>query len=198
MLLIAVCAAGIFTGSVLRISAETGKSDKASARTASVIAEMPKENGLIVCRAGIGFASELIKNTNDIEKRYSHMGIMVIDSCGVFVIHADDGDNPKDGKVVKTPLCQYLEKSEGFGVYRAEKADGAAVAKNAEKYIGRPFDWNLDLRNSDAVYCTELVSLVLHDVNPEIQFIPKKIKDKDFLTMDTILSHCKCICSGKF
>ena len=58
------------------------------------------KNGDIILRSGIGFWSERFRQSNTNDKRFSHVGIVLVDEQGtVSVLHAEGDDHTGEGMV---------------------------------------------------------------------------------------------------
>jgi hypothetical protein len=62
-----------------------------------------------------------------------------------------------------------LEIALAAGVYRAHNIEGSRIAETAALFIGRPFDWQFDMDDEAALYCTELLYAILKRLAPNIQ-----------------------------
>lgn len=123
---------------------------------------VPLRNGDIVLRHGTGVWSERIRLANRRDTRYSHAGVIVMKSGVPYVIHADMDDTTMAGSVVEIPLAQFLKESKADAVYRyasATPAQADAIAAEAKRHMGKPFDRDFDLTTDSRLYCTELVWL---------------------------------------
>lgn len=126
------------------------------------------KNGDIILRSGIGFWSELFRQSNTRDKRFSHVGIVLVDEHGtVSVIHAEGDDLTGQGTVGIVSLEQFVGESVDIGVSRLRDVDQNVFASEAKKYLGRPFDWKFDSESDLEVYCTELVELAMKRRYPE-------------------------------
>lgn len=97
-------------------------------------------------------------NTKD--TRFSHVGIVVRRPSGVRVIHADMNDTTLAGSVVEVPLAEFLRESKRTSAFRYTGADAdmrARIRVEAERLLGRKFDFHFDVSSDSEVYCTELV-----------------------------------------
>ena len=120
------------------------------------------KNGDIILRSGIGFWSEHFRQSNTKDKRFSHVGIVLVDEHGtVSVIHSEGDDHTGNGKVAIVSLEKFVGESVDIGVSRLRDADPDQFAAEAKKYLGRPFDWKFDTDSSSDIYCTELVELAM-------------------------------------
>ncbi len=145
----------------------------------SVCRELPYDKfqqGDIVFRRGDGIVSSVVLY-NDVDGKYSHVGVVVRQGDSLMVVHAvpgehdsaDDFDrvkiesikrffNPElatRGAVMRMPLNENQQRL--IGVYAVEKAD-AKVA----------FDHNYNLADTSTLYCTEFVQLIFGKVGIDL------------------------------
>ncbi len=120
------------------------------------------KHGDIILRSGIGFWSELFRNANDQDKRFSHVGVIVKKRDGDFlVIHAEADDYSGKGVVKQEKLDGFVKFSNAVGISRLKKGDPEKFCRSAVKYIGKPFDWKFNKDDETEIYCTELIDLAL-------------------------------------
>jgi hypothetical protein len=115
--------------------------------------------GDVICRYAAGPWSDLFRNFSLRDPRFSHVGIVLLSSDGVEVIHASADDATGQGLVKREALSAFLEPAVTVAVFRHRDAQiiGTQVALNALTQEGRPFDARFDLGCQDAFYCSELV-----------------------------------------
>jgi len=149
------------------------------------------QHGDIILRSGIGFWSERFRNSNPADKRFSHVGIVLIDEPGKYlVLHAEGDDLSGDGTVAIITLEQFVGGSVEIGISRLHTLSPAEFVRNAKKYLGRPFDWKFDTASDTDIYCTELVDLALKPLSPDMALkrnrqniiVPEACLDKRFFT----------------
>ncbi|MDR1900946.1 MAG: hypothetical protein LBQ88_01505 [Treponema sp.] len=132
------------------------------------------ENGDIICRMGNRIWSLYFCGVSPRDKRFSHLGIVKKDDTGIWVIHAEAGSDDGLNKVKETGLQEFLDIAKSAGIFRIKDTVGNTssadrIAVEASLLQGRPFDWNFDLNDESAIYCTELLSIVLSRVVPDIK-----------------------------
>ena len=128
------------------------------------------KNGDIIMRSGTGIWSEYFRKSNPHDKRFSHVGVVLIDSNGnCRIIHAEGNDVSGHGTVSEVSLEIFVADSVEIGISRLHAADPNKFAAETQKYLGRPFDWKFDTSSDAEIYCTELVELSLRALNPEIK-----------------------------
>jgi hypothetical protein len=130
-----------------------------------VIDENLLQHGDLVFRQGRGMSSQFV-NFADKERSYSHIGILVKDSSGWYVIHAVPGESDEtDGQefIKRDPIERFFgydRTVEGI-VVRFDLTDeirDQVVEKTLKFYQQkRLFDHQYRLSDTTVLYCTELV-----------------------------------------
>jgi len=122
------------------------------------------KSGDLVFRQGRGIFSELFRNIGDVETQFSHVGIVYKEKKGVFAIHTEANELTGVGFAKIEPLSNFVSNHNAirYAFYRIEGLDNKrtkAVLRETLKYVRDkiPFDSDFNLRNSDRLYCTELV-----------------------------------------
>ena len=126
------------------------------------------EDGDMITRMGNKLWSHAIRNLNETDKRFSHIGIIRVRDGKHTVIHVAGTLSNRRDLVREEPLSDFLRIASKVGVFRAINTDGSKISDIAVEYIGVPYDWALDMLCDESVYCTELIYLVLKRVNPTI------------------------------
>ena len=120
------------------------------------------QHGDIILRSGVGFWSELFRESNKLDKRFSHVGIIQKAADGKFlVLHAEADDYSGKGTVRTESLESFVSASSAIGISRLKKGDPEKFFQSAMKESGKPFDWKFDKDDGSEIYCTELVDLAL-------------------------------------
>lgn len=135
-------------------------SGKAVSRTAAV-PDVGFCSGDLVFRYGDGLFSPFFRDFGGKGNPYSHVGVIVLDSGTLNVVHAEAEEWSGRGGVRTDPLEDFLKGVRVWGLYRLRASPGKreGVARTARRYARRklPFDTAFDCRDSTAVYCSELV-----------------------------------------
>ena len=148
------------------------------------------QHGDLICRSGVGFWSEYFRSHNDTDKRFSHIGVVIITADGKrSVIHAEANDFTGSGTVFQEPLYDFAGKALSIGVFRLKNVDASRFAAAAAKRLGTPFDWQFDLETSDRLFCTELIQTALLDAGSKIQLPVRRKYEFQLLPVDS--------CTGK-
>jgi len=153
--------------------------------TGNLVDEDIIKNGDIVFQRGFNGLSRFVVSVDD-ESVYSHVGIVFKSSRGTFVIHIlPDNDGETDAVVRMEPISDFLSinNTSLYAIYRyrdelsnvSEKAAAAAFDFFRDRCR---YDYQLDYREHDRLYCTELVWLAYKIAN--IDLIGGGFKSVDF------------------
>jgi len=124
--------------------------------------------GDIVFRRGLSLASRMVLAA-DKEGGYSHVGIIVKDSGGWWVIHAVPRETDKKNPIEfikKETFSQFFapDKAVAGAIFRLDTLETVALlaAQKAQVLFDRKllFDHDYDLEDSTKMYCTELLYFV--------------------------------------
>lgn len=137
--------------------------------------------GDIVTRLGTDITSEMLRQMNQVDKRFSHIGIASIESDTTFIYHAIGGEFNPDLRIKREPLYSFLHAADnkGAGIYRLQVsvANAPAIALKAKGIYntGIPFDMAFDYQTEDRLYCAEFVA----------KCIGRSLKDSSWLAFST-------------
>ena len=147
------------------------------------------QNGNIICRHGDGFWSNLIIRSNPYDKRFSHIGVLVVSDGNVTVVHADTSSRfSVTGKVVQESLSTFLGHAKRIGIFRHRRVDANKLASNACRYLGYPFDWKLDDKDNEALYCSELLKLAILQASADEDIPHIKYGNQDVIPVDAFIT----------
>lgn len=112
-------------------------------------------SGDIVVRVGFGADAELAAAADG---EWSHIGIVELEGEKAWVLHAavEEAGN-YGGKVLREPLGEFMRRSRRIGIHRPDPAIANDVMRAGKTYIGRLFDNDYQLTESERIYCSELV-----------------------------------------
>jgi len=110
---------------------------------------------------------------------YSHCGVVLRDKNGVWVVIE------ALGPVNETPLLGWIKRGRGgdFTVYRLDSKYSPLIPVFKEdllSYMGHPYDFNYDMTNGQAVYCSDLVYLAFDKASGEKMGVLEKLGDLDW------------------
>ena len=173
----------VLTGNLTNQSTDsTRQSNDSIIQTASSLIR----TGDLILRTGTDFSSEEVKAISPRDKTYSHAGIAVVDSSGIFIYHVEPDHLHVGDKVRKEPLDSFCNPSKNLGiaVARYELADFETkkflnyLHDQYEKKI--PFDIHFDLRSVDSLYCSEMIRKGLFlATNARLQIPTHRFNDRN-------------------
>jgi len=154
------------------------------------------QTGDLVYRFGNGVYSAYFRDMSQHEKRYSHVGIVVIpeNNGPTQVVHAEANDYTGQGKVRTESLAKFLKEAHDWAVYRvvADEKTGRNIAGKAMWYHSRqvPFDLEFDAADTTAFYCTELVMHCVNEALGETRIRPNsRLNGKQIVAIDDTYLH---------
>ena len=110
---------------------------------------------------------------------YSHCGVVLRDKNDVWVVIEAIGN------VNETPLLGWVKRGRGgdFTVYRLDPRYEPLVPEFKNQllsYMGRPYDFDYDMTNGNAVYCSDLIYLAFDKASGEKMGTLEKLRDLDW------------------
>lgn len=131
--------------------------------TAATSALRPEllQDGDIIFRRGRDLAAASVLAADD-AARFSHVGLIFTDEDKVWVVHSVPAEGEAGGGVVREELAGFLDhdKAADFAIYRHQTLapdQRRIVRQTALAAIGTPFDYDMQLSDAGALYCSELV-----------------------------------------
>lgn len=163
-------------------------------------------SGDLVCRLGNGYFSGIFRRFSGDSERFSHVGVLHREGDSCFVIHADADELSGVGEVRKESLREYLRGAHDH-LFARITVDSIRLGVDSLslRYFdeGTPFDTRFDLSNDSALYCTELVAVVINKSAHNASLVPPYALREGFsyYRVDDIL-HCGVVeidsmCCGK-
>lgn len=118
------------------------------------------QSGDIILRLGEGLISQVVTSVLNDSIRLSHCGIVVIRNDSFCVIHSLPKElSDYDGIQICT-LGEFVSESvpKSIVIVRPKVADSRMMETKALYYLlhPKPFDWNFDVNDSTAFFCSEL------------------------------------------
>ncbi|NJO86781.1 MAG: hypothetical protein HC821_01590 [Lewinella sp.] len=145
-------------------------------------------SGDLILRMGNSFYSPIARNISSRERRFSHVGIAVVECGAVFVIHAEANDSAVGGVRINS-VVDFLAGTKDWGIYRLQAPEAAriAVAQVAENYLAlaTPFDLDFDAADTTKFYCSELaMHCINHGVGRPLVQPRTWVGDKPYVAID--------------
>jgi uncharacterized protein YycO len=125
-------------------------------------------DGDIICRLGDRIWSLVFKEFSPNDKRYSHLGIVVIQDGEIKIVNAEGSREENNDKVQIVSLKEFLQFARNIGIYRAKEIDGNSISAAALEYVDRPFDWDFDMDDDSKLYCSELLYVTLKKIAKDL------------------------------
>jgi uncharacterized protein YycO len=144
------------------------------------------QDGDIICRLGDRTWSLYFKGLSKRDKRFSHLGIIHRNGESITVINAEGRVWAGKDCVNEVALQEFITPARMIGLYRLDNANGKAIVREALTMIGKPFDWDFDLKNTDKLYCTELLYAVLKKTAPEIELETVHTFRRDIVPLEAV------------
>ena len=152
-------------------------------------------DGDIICRLGDRLWSQFFKDMSESDKRYSHLGIIRINNGVITVIHSEGDSGHGRDYVNEIAFEEFVKIARAIGIYRINEdlindinIDRSQISNLAMEYLGVPFDWKFDLSDTTTIYCTELLSLILKRISPELELNTVFVKEwgRNVIPLDAI------------
>ena len=110
---------------------------------------------------------------------YSHCGVILRNDKNQWVVVESIFS------VHETPLFawEFRGRGGGFTAYRLDPKYDSLIPefkKDLLSYLGRPYDFNYDMTNGNAVYCSDLVYLAFDKASGEKMGTLEKLRDLDW------------------
>jgi hypothetical protein len=146
-------------------------------------------DGDVICRLGDRIWSHYFKEVSPNDKRFSYLGIVRIRDNVVTVINAEGLAIEGKDYVNETPLKDFLKIAQRVGLYRMRTLEGYKISDAALLYKGRSFDWHFDMEDDNALYCSELLYVILKRLDPTITLHTVWLKNfkKNIVPLDVCL-----------
>lgn len=150
------------------------------------------KSGDVITRTGNDFTSQTLRQLNRRNKKYSHIGIAVIENDSVFVYHALGGDFNPSQIILREPFELFVDKKYNFafGIFRysvESKKLGGAISACKNFYNAKiPFDMDFNIATNDKMYCAEFVAKSFLQGDKTLNFNKSEIAGKVFYGIDDI------------
>lgn len=146
----------------------------------------PVQEGDLVFRYGHGLWSSYFRDISQTDKRFSHVGIVVARDTGLAVVHACADDFTGVCSVRRDSLASFTADYDDVAVFRihCDPNQRNKISKLALSYVGTPFDLRFDLSTDDAVYCSQLVRLVVNGALGKNVIGTTTIRGREIVALD--------------
>lgn len=149
--------------------------------------------GDLIVREGNDFTSQSLKQLNQRDKTYSHIGIVSKENDSLFIYHIMGGEWNPDARILREPLSNFVSPSinNQFAIYRLKINDiqKNEIVKNAIDFRRKEvqFDMNFDLKTEKKMYCAEFVYHCVQTALPPNSIHTSHIKNFEFVGVDDII-----------
>jgi hypothetical protein len=134
-------------------------------------------DGDVICRLGDRVWSKLFKELSPNDRRFSHLGIVRIRDSKITIINAEGLAIEGKDYVNEVSLRDFLKIAQNIGIYRLRNIEGYKISDTALNYLGRPFDWQFDMEESNKLYCSELLYVILKELDPRMALNSSYLKE---------------------
>lgn len=158
------------------------------------------QTGDLIFRHGRGAISNALKQFSRRETKYSHAGIISIESDQVFVYHAIGGEENRSNKLRKDPIELFCSPKQAheFGIYRLDldtqlfcKMD--SLAKSCYQQ-GLEFDPKFNMNTDDKMYCSEFVYKVIAKTTGIENYLPLSMcSGVSYVACDDLYYNAHCL-----
>ena len=124
------------------------------------------KDGDLIVRAGDDLLSEQIRHINEIDKTYSHSGIIIWRNNQKMVCHIAPDASPAD-TIQYVPIDSFINTSKNLkcALYRYTLSPGEIDSMKAKLEIYSQqnirFDKRYDMATPNSLYCSEMIALCL-------------------------------------
>ncbi len=156
--------------------------------------------GDLLLRTGRDMTSRIFREMNQVDKTYSHAGLVVVENGYPFVYHSIGGEDNPDERLRRDSASFFISSvfNTGFGIARYQLSDSAInqlVSSVYQKFEMRPlFDMDFDLSTDDKLYCSEFVYKVMLEVTGDTGYIPRtSLLGHNFVGIDNLFMNPNAI-----
>ena len=153
---LALC--GFTPASLATETGDTARTEDASTSEWIALLATAQEGDVIFIGddGGWAFLGAAVSKT---DKRYGHVGVVMVGADGLDVIDAGGHPFAPEATVERQPIADFLKPAERLGLYRPtlKPADLKTYLAALTAADGTLFDHKFSLETEDRVYCTEYV-----------------------------------------
>ena len=151
------------------------------------------KDGDLVLKMGYGSISKIIATQLDEETQLSHCGVIYKKNDSVLIIHSVSGEIGKNDGVQAIDFENFYDdvKPKSLIILRHKDSSLRSIISAKAKDLldlKVPFDHDFDLSNSDKLYCSEFVEIILKDTFAKSYFKTKSINGTKIYTFNSILN----------
>lgn len=163
--------------------------------------------GDLVVRRGDDMTSYMLSRLNINDKKYSHCGIVVIESGNPYVYHSIGGEDNPDEKLRKDSASIWFSPANNmeYAAYRYNFSDSIIdkVISSVEILYKEQimFDMDFDLKTDERLYCSEMVyKSLLRSIGSSLEIKPHKHFGYTYVGVDDLYlnTHARPVCQIRF
>ena len=152
--------------------------------------------GDIIMRLNTDPSSQLIRNFNRRDKKYSHSGIVLFENGHPYVFHISNGRQKAETKIRKDSLERFCNPmgNSSFGIFRYDFS--SKELKNLKTVVhkwrsnGVSFDDRFDLATNTKMYCSEMVAKAAEAATQgRIHINPTKLTRLELTVLSAYTKH---------
>lgn len=138
--------------------------------------------GDIILRCGRDMTSYKIREMSETDKTYSHAGIALVSTQGVFVYHLTppELDEPKTDTILRLERLEKFANPEnnfelGIGrfPFTTDQVNGIITHLDSMRNSGVSFDFLFDLKSKNKMYCSEMIDDCLRYVTHDSLYLKR-------------------------
>ncbi|RQO30083.1 hypothetical protein DBR32_10880 [Taibaiella sp. KBW10] len=152
------------------------------------------QDGDIVLRAGNDMTSNMLRQLNLRDQRFSHCGLVFKSADTCWVYHSIGSESDPNQAIKKERLEQFYAPQNNIAIGYAGMQLSAAEQQRLQMVLDSfyqkkiPFDMQFDLHTDDKLYCSEMVAKALLLSVPQIGLKATDTLGKQYWSIDN-LSH---------
>jgi hypothetical protein len=159
-------------------------------------------SGDLLMRTGNDVTSYMLSQINQVNKTYSHCGLVMIENGYPFVYHSIGGEDNPNERMRRDSASFFISAYHnlGFGIARFDFRDSTLSNLTGivhEYYRKKPlFDMDFDLQTDDKLYCAEFIYKAITGATKDSNYIkPTALLGYRFVGVDDIFlsPHAKTI-----
>ena len=131
----------------------------------------------LVVRTGSDVTSYMLRQMNQLDKTYSHCGLVQVENGYPFVYHSIGGEDNPDEELRRDSARFFFspEHNTGFGImrYKFGQTELSKLSAIVNTYYRqrKKFDMDFDLRTDDRFYCAEFVYKVINQTMADSNYL---------------------------
>ncbi len=152
------------------------------------------QDGDLVLRLGNDITSNMLAQLNLKDKRFSHIGICIIENGTKMVYHSLGSEYGAHNFLRKDSLAAFFNLADnlsiGYAPMNLDAGTTEAIRDTLEQWYQKqlPFDMDFDWRTDDKMYCSEMVAKAIMRGNKSIYIPVTDTLGRQYYAIDNILN----------